>query len=364
MKWLIQSNIPNKSFDTLLSYLDNSNKEVETFRFTEADYKASHVPLILDPNETYGFFGSVQFNKTAMTSLPFDFCLSSFKLLDQYEFLSKVFGTEYLNVDAIKTTGVYTEKLLKHYGKIFVKPEGDKTFPGIVLDSRNISDIDDSLIGNIMANNEAILVNPKISNITREMRFWVVDNEIVSCSTYAIDNCGHLSKHVPPDALSYAESVKEKCRLVAYTLDIAQIQEGDLKYYKVIEINCANTSGLYVDDEDKIIQSLEKLYTDDRYLFSNSSKDIIIFDDSPIYSGVDSDYDTWLHETPFNEEFLDWFMALNYEPTVQLYVDTTGWIRVPLFSVKNWDLADSDPSCDSIIIKDPEIRMLYKLTWM
>lgn len=93
--------------------------------------------------------------------------------------------------------------------------------------------------------------------IWKEHRFWVVNGEIVTASTYKIGS-KIFYKEVIDDNLF--EFVYDKIRLYqphsAFCIDIAETPNG----LKIIEINTLNSCGFYAADLQKLIIALEENY--------------------------------------------------------------------------------------------------------
>ena len=103
--------------------------------------------------------------------------------------------------------------------------------------------------------NTPVIIND-IINITREMRFWIVNNRISTYSTYKIGDSVEHIHNVPENVFIYVESLLSLTPYKSYTLDIAEINHSG---YKVLEVNCINTSGLYDIDVEKLISDLENI---------------------------------------------------------------------------------------------------------
>lgn len=373
MKWLVQSNIPNRSFEGVLSFLDHTGRDVKTIQFTEEDIQNKNIQGIVNSvgkDDAYfgpvGIFGSVKFIRFIGGELRNSFCPTIVTFDDQFDFMCRHFGDEYLNINSFNSTTNRLEELLKNTRRMFVKPVSDKKFSGVVFDIDRMSDSDTALFEELKQHNYHILVNTHLSKLKREMRFWVIDGKIVAQSQYVLEGLVEPDPVVSYAALEYANKVKDLCPLLAYTLDIAEVEGVEYNYFKVIEINCVNSSGFYDADDKSIVEALEAIDITDCFSLVNHNDKAVCFDDDDFNRPLTDSpqYDIWIMGSPFKEEYLNWFKELNYEPRVQLYDESVGWYRVPLHSVTNDLFGRCEYYDDAVIIDDPTVKMLYKLTWV
>lgn len=202
MKWLIQSNIPNKAFEGVLSFLDHTGRDVKTIQFTNDDIRKKNIQGIIETvggkHNTYagpvGVFGSVGFVRFIRGELKNSFCPTIVTFDDKFEFMCRYFGEEYLNINSFNSTSNRLEDILRLSGRVFVKPVSGKKFSGVVFDVDRMSDSDIALFEEIKQNTYHILVNTHLSKLKREMRFWVIDGKIVAQSQNILDE---LVEHDP-----------------------------------------------------------------------------------------------------------------------------------------------------------------------
>ena len=366
MKWIVQKNIHNRSFEGLLSYLDHNEKEVYTVSYTNDDSHGKNLTSITDIIEGQdrnhiGLFGSVRLIHDVRDTFSKDLCPTIIALNDQYYYMNYWFGDDYLNIKSQYGNSSNIEIYLDAYGKIFVKPILDKSFSGVVLDKERMSDSDMEFYDFLKSHNYQIIYNHDLKKLKREYRFWVVENKIVTGSQYMLDGLVEPSKVIPEPVFQYANMVKSKCGLLAYTLDIAEIEEHNSTYFKVIEINCVNSSGLYDADEKSLVESLKSIDTINVLPLNFG---IVEFTDAPVNSEDSKEYKEWEASSPFNESYLQWFQDRNYDPVIQLYDDNVGFYRIPLSQVTNKIISSCNEENDSILIEDKTIEILHKLTWI
>lgn len=179
-----------------------------------------------------------------------------------YCFQSYVFGEEhFLNYEFLIIPAFHLEKCLRLLGGekgLFCKPvKLVKSFGGMVIkDALDIKSILE--LTNTSAEDKIVVSKPKEIIRGSEVRFFVSDGKIVDYSPLpeplgsddsirdgrAID----YAMKIIPDADCIDQRI-ELYNLGEYVLDICRTSEG----FKVVEINCYYTSGLYGCDPTKIV---------------------------------------------------------------------------------------------------------------
>ena len=145
--------------------------------------------------------------------------------------------------------------------EMFIRPvSGWKPFAGFSCSRENLKYEIKSLfqLEHVMPH-ELSVVFPK-KTILNEYRYWIVDGQISTSSSYSWDeNKAHTTTPCDADnfvvkkVLQYFDAIG----MMDFVLDIAQTDEG----YKVIEINALSTSGWYgAMDSQKLLTDVFKLY--------------------------------------------------------------------------------------------------------
>jgi hypothetical protein len=107
-------------------------------------------------------------------------------------------------------------------------------------------------------NEDELIVLSTRKNIYKEYRLFVVDGNIVSSCQYMQNSKLKLDKYVPNEAIVFGEKMISLWNpLPTYVLDIGLTKSG----YKVVEINCINSSGTYLADTDLIVKSIERFFS-------------------------------------------------------------------------------------------------------
>lgn len=93
-------------------------------------------------------------------------------------------------------------------------------------------------------------------HIMQEIRFFVVDRRVITGSLYKRGNRVVYSSEIDEPAKVFAqELVDHWCPARGFVLDIALSENG----YKVIEINCLNSAGLYASNVGKLVAAIEDM---------------------------------------------------------------------------------------------------------
>lgn len=133
---------------------------------------------------------------------------------------------------------------------VFVKPSRDlKAFNAGVLEAGvSVGDYIKHQAHQAFAMDETLVVAP-LKTIYSEYRFFIVNQEVITCSTYRLGGKVFISSDVPDDLI---KSAQQLCKLYqphdVFTMDLAQTSEG----IEIIEYNCWNASGAYACDLQKI----------------------------------------------------------------------------------------------------------------
>jgi hypothetical protein len=161
--------------------------------------------------------------------------------------------SDLLNED-VRTTTVKELRAKWVDEPIFAKSVRVKALTGMVLEPDK-HDHDCWLIEHSeLDGDEPILLSP-LHKIEREWRFFVIEGEVVTGSTYRKDGYRAVRWPVSPAAWEAAnKAVKEWMPSQSVVIDIGRTWAGK---YKVIEFNCLASSGFYKSDVKKLVERLE-----------------------------------------------------------------------------------------------------------
>jgi hypothetical protein len=155
------------------------------------------------------------------------------------------------------------ESVEKIDGEMFLRPmEDTKSFVAEVVNEEDLQRFVDKVEGfgdswsPITLDTMVAICKPK--EIQQEIRFFVVDGEISTYSTYRIGTRVCYDGFVDENVKNFASSLVGFGNWtpdVAFCLDIAVSNDEP----KILEVNSINSSGLYGIDTQKLIDSVNKL---------------------------------------------------------------------------------------------------------
>ncbi|MDN3019924.1 ATP-grasp domain-containing protein [Paenibacillus sp. BSR1-1] len=164
------------------------------------------------------------------------------------------------------------EELLNHdltIGELFnfqpsddlfiIRPTGNtKLFAGMTVskDDFLIWQERERMLGEKSSYAGKTLMISSLKKIQAEFRFFVVDQTIVTSSSYRINGEFDTSRKHSDEMMAYTKRIVERFPLSkAFVIDIALTDAG----YKVVEYNNINCSGLYDCDELAIVRAINHL---------------------------------------------------------------------------------------------------------
>ena len=144
----------------------------------------------------------------------------------------------------------------------FIRPDnGYKSFTGNLVNYTTISSELGSFV-NCDSDYEQLVVISSPKNIKQEWRFFVIDGKVITGSLYHVDGKLNKSRNSPLNVWKYAEKIaKEYQPESAYVLDIGEFNNGNLG---VMEVNSFSCSGLYLCDQNLIIENIIKLFNKEK----------------------------------------------------------------------------------------------------
>jgi len=140
---------------------------------------------------------------------------------------------------------------------IFIRPCADlKEFTGLLINKKDFAEWKDlvlNLDSESTLNEDTWVTYASPKEIYKEYRFFIVDNKICTYSTYRINGWLDTKLPVEDDAIEFVQKMIDKWSPhKVFVLDVALTSKG----YKVIEINCVNSSGFYNCDISKLVQTI------------------------------------------------------------------------------------------------------------
>jgi hypothetical protein len=143
----------------------------------------------------------------------------------------------------------------------FIRPVLDsKSFPGEVTDWPRFVEWRDSVLeldSYATLTGDDLVQVASLKPIAREARFWVVDGQIVTQSTYKLGHRVVGQEWVDPCTKLFAvECVRIWQPARAFCLDVFEDFDG---VCKIGEINTINAAGFYAADVQKIVAAIEQM---------------------------------------------------------------------------------------------------------
>ncbi len=117
--------------------------------------------------------------------------------------------------------------------------------------------IDNKTMGDVRRETKVFYCTPK-PDIQQEIRCWVIDGKVVTCSQYRIGKrIAMLNMDNNEEVFIF---VKDMCKLYqparAFVMDVCLYKDE----YKIVELGCIHHCGFYDADMSKLIQSLENTF--------------------------------------------------------------------------------------------------------
>ncbi len=248
MKWYLEKDFA--STDDLVVVLKKHGIEHEVLSIIET---VKIKPYTVQHNRNDVCYGSFKF--MYLTYGTFDF--------HQFEYLSYMDAIHefLLNDRHLLTTLPYlvthAEYAIELWSQeeLFLKPDsGLKPFDAQII---HIDDVNKFVrhrhTQDVMKDHDLIFICPARNDIKEEYRFVIIDNMVVTGSQYkptiAYTYNGFAAMYAGVIALRLKDTIKRR----AYTIDVALLDNDELR---VVEVNSFNCAGLYKCDLDLIVGEL------------------------------------------------------------------------------------------------------------
>lgn len=158
-----------------------------------------------------------------------------------------IFGKEnFVNEDAqtIHTANIDWNQQEEY----FVRPlEDTKSFNGGIYNKNTLTF-------------EGIVIIAPLKEITKEYRFFIVGNQIITASQYKMNGSLFESNIIDEDVKNFVENIKNKFDFPGYVIDIGVSNNKP----KIMELNCLNASGFYSINLYKLILGIEDYYENEK----------------------------------------------------------------------------------------------------
>lgn len=275
-KWLLDKHMLSSSYhDDLTKILDELGYEYEILTYIPHALGANVQPHVNAPtfknDECIVSYGSIEhlqslgyYNKGY-----YPLYYMNKETLSCKDYLSKIPSKYLLNANFIMLPyGSFKDRKeqvydLFHTNKLFIRPDsGLKTFAGTTI---HYDDFDyelntlEKLTG--VLDNTLILIS-NIQPIKKEYRILVGDGDIIASSMYKHNDKVVMKEGAPEGAKELAKIIanQEHQPDKAYTVDIAELENGE---FKVIELNSFSCAGLYACNLYDVVKGISKIAEND-----------------------------------------------------------------------------------------------------
>ena len=104
---------------------------------------------------------------------------------------------------------------------------------------------------------EAKIQCSTIKNIQKEIRYWIVDGEIITNSLYKLGSSVIYDEYNDEDALQFVKDMISIYKpATSFVIDICQVDNK----WKIVEINCINCAGFYKANIGKLLDRIYLSY--------------------------------------------------------------------------------------------------------
>lgn len=148
----------------------------------------------------------------------------------------------------------------------FIKPHTEKFFTGLVIESKEDLDKIQYATSFIEDPEDEIIYVSRPQTIQQEIRFYIIDNKIISASAYkngsqrkqfridathdAWEACQSMLHFPHPERMYCAAPIPYR---LPYVMDLGLVNNE----WKIVELNNINSSGLYECDTDAIVNAFK-----------------------------------------------------------------------------------------------------------
>lgn len=250
MKWILQTNLYREEEDFKIVKETFDKFGIDYFETSISNGKLYPEPELIDNNVMIlGGYSLMRYSKEH-NFIPGCYTdnMDMQSWLDNYKNYMLNYDSKILKISEVDEDGPF-----------FLRPEKDsKEFSGKTFNNKEEFEQFriDLLANSIIANEDTMVVVSSLKCIHREVRFFIIDGEIISASVYKINGVMRTSPIINEDEIKF---VNEMITLYqpnrAFVMDIALTDDG----LKIVELNCINCSGFYEADIQKIIMELDNI---------------------------------------------------------------------------------------------------------
>ena len=255
MYFLVQANV----------YLDPDHYKIfDALEELNIDYDVINIPPTAEKidfetdREDVFVYGSVTIARLAKQNKDW-FPGSFYGGNHQYEIYSKYYGENLLN-DNVSVHPISEQLNWKKDEIKFIKPYNEaKIFTGKVFTETEWKDfVFEALKSeNNRINRDSLIQFSEVKQTIKEARLWIVGRQIIDGGYYKFNDNAPFEEKVSEDGLGFANEMIRLLNLEeAFVMDICLTEEG----WKIVEINCINSSGFYPNTNVKSVIKALNIY--------------------------------------------------------------------------------------------------------
>lgn len=266
-KWLIEDVSLEDNFDDMIKAITSQGMEYKMISESWDKYRKQDFLDLYESKDCVIYHGSLQTG--AIIRRKASWVPGIYADMEKYLCTSyyPAFGEDLLNEEYVMLPfGELNRRKEWLYDKIgidraiFIRPnKGSKIFTGKLIYKENW-DKDIEYLGFYKVDDNELCVVCRPYNIVDEYRFIVVNENIISGSTYRINgNVGTKEIHHSEEPWIYAQEMIDVARYYpekVFVFDTCKTKGGQ---HKVMEVGCFSCAGLYKNNMDEVIRQVSRV---------------------------------------------------------------------------------------------------------
>jgi len=279
MHYIIQENIfKEPHYNLLIETMDKLNLSydlVRIFPYVDKITKLSDIPLDFDnvedlpdyvpPAGKIFCFGAIKLARTASKNGWYPGSMMNEN--HDYRVYSQYYKDNLLNYDSeivtFSTPLTWEEDEVK-----FIRPAQDtKSFTGKVYEQEDWEQLVETQLKNttFLLNSDTAIQVSSPKNIQKEIRFWVINGKVITGSQYRIGNQTLYDTYYEEEAEIYAQKMVDLYQIAdCFVIDVCLVEDE----WKVVECNCINAAGFYLNNIQKMVMELEYFYNPEKFIIN------------------------------------------------------------------------------------------------
>lgn len=160
----------------------------------------------------------------------------------------------------------YSNELFLQFGidnTIFIRPDdGDKPFTGTILNKETlVKDLELLTVFETDYKDKLCIISyPQQYNLFNEYRIWIMNDKIITSSSYRINGDYETESIVPQKIIDYVQNILYNTTWRPDRGFVIDVVEFNNKIH-IVELNSFSCSGIYNADFDKLVRSIIDEYS-------------------------------------------------------------------------------------------------------